>query len=95
VPPLKHPVTPAEADALRRYATEDGAASAALHPRIFLPIEYAEATGKAACRDCGVVIEKGERCIAFVFDPHSAGVPASWGRAGRAYIHCNCEGGLA
>ena len=57
--------------------------------RLFLPIGFVDhATGRAACRECGNPISKGESCIYFGFDPY--GGRDSWGKLARAYLHIQC-----
>ena len=76
-----------ECDDLRLFADRGGPVRS---PRIFLPIRYEEASGRAACRWCGETIEKGLLVIAFAFDPYAVeGVCASWGHLAKSYIHAS------
>jgi hypothetical protein len=90
VPELQNLVTPEEAALVRGAASSGGLVAEELRaPRIFGPIGYAVATGRAHCRRCGETIAKGEEAVSFGFDALATdgGGPASWGRLATAYLH--------
>lgn len=81
----------ADEAALIRATARDGLYGEFVYPsRIWMPIEYVDASGRARCRSCGAPIKKAVRCIAFEFDIY-AGMDR-WGRTQKAYLHIDCEG---
>lgn len=80
-------VTMDEADLIRAVAKSGLHAELVYPSRVFLPIEYVDATGRAACRVCAEKIAKGDRCIAFGFDVFGK---QQWSSLQRAYIHIDC-----
>lgn len=90
---MKEPNTIGHDEAeVARATARDGLYGEFVYPsRLWMPIEYTEASGRAKCRLCGELIAKGVKCISFMFDPH--GGMDRFGRTHKAYLHIDCEGG--
>jgi len=86
-------VTPEEALEIRQWAADDDVPLGPWSVRLWRPhdrgpIRLVEASGRARCRACGELIEKGAEAILFGFD--ALAPAASRGGIGDAYLHPTC-----